>query len=192
MIASGVGSRKSVRRGELSFKPGEQGTDSGTMRGLGTGGFCDGLALSATGPSFVELVIARFRRSRSTRILILVAGLWIINGFDLGFTAHSYVQGLLVESNPLAASVLPLGIGALIWYKILLVVGPSLVLLRYRHLFLVEIAAWGLLAVYVLVALRWHMCYELYALLDTNSILPSPALVPPNAPISYGLAGSAA
>ncbi len=107
-------------------------------------------------------------QARGHRVWCLLAGLWLINVFDLLLTLQAYEQGLLQEANPVARRLLPLGPHVLAVFKLTLVGGASLVLLRYRRVFLAEVTAWTMLLLYVAVAVRWRLCYELY-ILSCNS-----------------------
>ncbi len=40
--------------------------------------------------------------ARSHRVICLVLGIWLLNGFDLAFTILSHEQGVLHEENPVA------------------------------------------------------------------------------------------
>lgn len=111
--------------------------------------------------------------SRSHRVLCFLAGLWIINIFDLVLTLMADRQGLLHEANPLAAFVLARGPGAVCFYKAVLVAGGSAILIRYRRRLLAEFTAASLLVIYAMVAVRWKWCYQLYELTNTNNILNS-------------------
>lgn len=99
---------------------------------------------------------------RARRILLLLAGLWLMNAFDLTFTLHAHACGLLVEANPVAHAILPMGPGVLILFKAVLVGFSSWVLLRYRRQILVECVAWLATSAYVIVSFRWMHCYEIY------------------------------
>ena len=111
--------------------------------------------------------------SRSHRVWCMLAGLWVINGFDLILTLLAYEQGLLDEANPVARRLLPLGPQVVAVFKLSLVGGASAVLIRYRRRLVAEIAAAAMLLLYAGVAVHWRLCYELYSL-SCNSH-PTPA-----------------
>ena len=108
--------------------------------------------------------------ARSHRVLCLLAGLWVINVFDLILTRISYREGLLHEANPVAAVVLARGPGAVCFFKCVLVAIGSFILIRYRRRMLAEFTAASLLIIYAVVAVQWKWCYELYELAHTGSI----------------------
>ena len=78
-----------------------------------------------------------FIAARSHRVLCMLAGLWLINLFDLMLTVMAHAQGVLVA-------------------------GASAVLIRYRKRFISEVSAALMLTVYAGVAVRWKLCYDLY------------------------------
>ena len=47
--------------------------------------------------------------ARSHRVICLVFGIWLLNGFDLAFTVLSHEQGVLHENNPVARWLLQNG-----------------------------------------------------------------------------------
>ncbi len=102
--------------------------------------------------------------ARSHRVICLVLGIWLLNGFDLTFTLLSHEHGLLNEENPVAKLMLKNGVLSIVLFKIGLVLIGSYPLLRFRRIRLAELAAYLILAAYVLLALRWSTCFELYTL----------------------------
>ncbi len=112
--------------------------------------------------------------SRPRRILILLAAVWILNGFDLGFTILAQLQGTLTELNPVARHLLPYGAVALLLYKLVALGIGTAVLWRCRHHASAEIGTWVALAVYVGVSLRWHVFYDAMNAMHTQSLLVLP------------------
>lgn len=108
--------------------------------------------------------------ARSHRVICLVLGTWMLNGFDLVFTILSHEQGLLHEANPLARQLLSYGTPSIILFKVGLVLIGSYPLLRYRTARVTEMAAFLILAAYVVLAIRWSICYELYAATPPDGI----------------------
>ena len=123
--------------------------------------------------SLLRSAIAWATASRSHRVICVLAGLWLINLFDLILTMLAHSQGVLDESNPVARFILPLGPTALATFKILLVGGSSAVLIRYRRRLISEATAAGMFLVYAGVAVRWRLCYEMYAVSTTTTISPA-------------------
>jgi hypothetical protein len=115
--------------------------------------------------------------ARSRRIWLLLAAVWLMNTFDLGFTLHAHNHGLLVEQNPVALAVLPHGPAALVLFKVALVGFSTAVLAYNRRELLVECAVWAAAAAYVGVSLRWMLCYEVYQTIVSTYRFP-PALGP--------------
>jgi len=97
-------------------------------------------------------------------------GIWMLNAFDLAFTILSHEQGFLHEENPLARIMLSHGIASIILFKLGLVLIGSYPLLRFRKARIAELAACLVFAAYVLLAIRWSMCYELYAFVGSYPI----------------------
>lgn len=108
--------------------------------------------------------------SRSHRVICLLVGVWLVSAFDLLLTVTAHEQGLLHESNPIAARILPHGAAAIAAYKLVLLTLPSIVLLTHRNQVLTEIAAAGVLVIYVIVAVQWRLCYELYTVTSAGHL----------------------
>lgn len=102
--------------------------------------------------------------SRAHRVLCLLFGVWLINAFDTALTVTAHSDGLLEESNPIAARLLLHSPTAVVIYKLALVGFSSVVLVIYRRRLLAELAAGGMLFIYTVVAIQWRLCYEVYAL----------------------------
>ena len=111
--------------------------------------------------------------SRSHRVICVLAGLWLINLFDLMLTVLAHAQGVLDESNPVARYILPFGPTALAAFKIALVGGGSAVLFRYRRRLIAEVTSISMFLVYACVAVRWKLCYEMYSLSTTANVTPA-------------------
>jgi len=108
--------------------------------------------------------------ARSHRVICLVAGIWMLNGFDLAFTLLSHQHGLLDEQNPFARSMLEQGELSVLLFKVGLVLIGSYPLLRFRHVRITELGALVVLFVYALLAFRWSACFELYSASISNPI----------------------
>ena len=152
----------SARGAELHLERASASTSSPALTEDGTAGPTCRRTLFR---KFVNWVV----QARSHRVLCLLSGLWLINGFDVTLTVLAHRQGMLHESNPIAAQLLPHGALALLVYKIILVTFASTVLIIYRSRLIAEIAATGTLLIYTLVALQWRLCYELYVLSSTGN-----------------------
>ncbi len=119
-------------------------------------------------PSVRRLVLGWGQASRSRRILILLAGVWMLNAFDLGFTILAHAQGALLELNPIANLLLAYGTEAVIAYRLGIVLfGTSLLWWARRHR-LTEMGTWLVMVAYVAVALRWHHFYDVQLLLQQS------------------------
>ncbi len=126
------------------------------------------LVFGMTPHSHRRQALAWLRRSRGARVLWLLIGVWLLNAVDLICTLLALEHCLslprlldsFAEANPIAARVLALGPSAILVYKIALVGGGSVTLVRYRRRLLVEVASGALLAVYALVAVQWYVCLQ--------------------------------
>lgn len=128
---------------------------------------------ASTPPGRSALVAGRtawMSRLRAHRVLLLLIGLWIINAFDLVLTGIAQSNGLLVESNPIAARVLPFGYLAIVVYKTVLVAVGSAALLSIRRRPIAEVTAAVMLAVYSLVAFQWKLCFDVYDLTHSSTV----------------------
>jgi hypothetical protein len=109
---------------------------------------------------------------RSHRVICLVAGIWLINAFDLAMTLMAHEAGLLDEENPLGRHLLESGWLWTTMFKVSIVCVSTYPLLRYRHMRVVEMGALVGLMMYALVAFRWEACYEIYMLSSCEDLLP--------------------
>lgn len=102
--------------------------------------------------------------SRAHRVLCIVAGIWILNAFDLILTIFAHELGVLHEENPIAQEFLQGGTLSIMLFKIGLVLLGSYPLLRFRSARIAELGALVVMIVYAFLAIRWSTCYELYTL----------------------------
>lgn len=130
----------------------------------------DAAGLSVSRESWSVRFASWVAAARAHRVICLVLGIWLLNGFDLAFTLLSHRHGLLQEQNPIARLILGTnrvgwldGTSSIVLFKIALVLIGSYPLLRFRRLRLAELAAYLVLAVYVFLAVRWSTCFDLYA-----------------------------
>lgn len=115
-------------------------------------------------------VIEWIVEARSHRVICLVLGIWLLNGFDLAFTIISHDQGMLHEENPLARHMLAFGTASIILYKIGLVLIGSYPLLRFRAARITELGSFAILLAYALLAVHWSECYDLYSFTASHHI----------------------
>ena len=97
---------------------------------------------------------------RPRRVLLLLAAVWVINVFDLGYTLLESLHSGFIEMNPVAAKLLSASPQVLVSYKTGLLAISSAILLVYRRHRVAELACWFLLTAYVYVAIRWWGYYE--------------------------------
>ncbi len=108
--------------------------------------------------------------ARSHRVICLLLGIWLLNGFDLVFTIISHQHGLLQEENPLAQHMLKHGTTAIVLFKIGMVLIGTYPLLRFRRTRVAELASFTILAAYTLLAVQWSLCFEQYTMAASQSI----------------------
>lgn len=107
-------------------------------------------------PAAERRILRDYRLTRPRRVLFVLAAVWVLNIFDLGFTMVAHVHGHFTELNPIAAGMLS---GP--WYHVAafkfvtLAAGTIILLVLARHK-VAELGSWLLLATYVFVAARWY------------------------------------
>jgi hypothetical protein len=140
--------------------------------------------LSASSP--LDLSARSPRRpavARARRVLLLLAGLWILNFFDLSMTLHAAASGVLDEQNPLARAALERGTNVLAAGKLAALFGATWVLFQFRGRRLTELASAFLMVVYVGVAVQWKLCYDMYSV--THGAADSEEIVMVDAVLRY-------
>ena len=92
--------------------------------------------------------------SRRTGELLLA--LWVLSIADLLFTIWAHVFTPFQEMNPIADALLGRGlIPSLIIYKLTVTLLGTAIFWRVRHHAKARFALWGLVFVYILLAVRW-------------------------------------
>ena len=92
--------------------------------------------------------------SRRTGELLLA--LWVLSIADLFFTIWAHVFTPFHEMNPIADALLGRGlIPSLIIYKLTVTLLGTAIFWRVRHHAKARFALWGLVFVYILLAVRW-------------------------------------
>jgi hypothetical protein len=119
--------------------------------------------------SYATRLIHWVAEARSHRVICLVLGIWLLNGFDLTFTILSHEQGLLLEENPLARHMLQYGTASIVLYKIGMVLIGSYPLLRFRRARITELGTYVIFAAYTLLAFRWGTCFKLFTATMTDN-----------------------
>lgn len=87
----------------------------------------------------------------------------MLNAFDLALTMMSHYYGFLDEANPVARHFLNGGTAPIVLFKASMVMIGSAPLIHFRRTRLVEMASFVILITYALLAVRWTVCFELYA-----------------------------
>lgn len=105
----------------------------------------------------------RFRHNRPRRVLLLLAAVWIVQGFDLGFTIIAHQGGTFAELNPAASWALQRGATGAIIYKGVLVGAASVILWCCRKRALSECLLWLVVAACVGLSLRWRDYFAYFA-----------------------------
>lgn len=112
---------------------------------------------------YVRRMLARVVAARPHRVLCMIAGVWLLNAFDLVFTVLAHQQGFLVEVNPVACCLLEWGAAWIIAYKIILVAAGSYPMVCFRTAPVAEFGAFVVFVCYFVLAAWWSECYKLYA-----------------------------
>lgn len=98
--------------------------------------------------------------NRSRRVLLAVAGVWVLGAFDLFFTVVEWGGHDFVEVNPLARHLLDRPDNMIAVFKFGLLGVASVILLLLRRTAIAERAAWFLFAAQFYVAVRWFVYYD--------------------------------
>ncbi len=140
--------------------------------------FSDSLTDSSVWRRRFAQVVDWVVEARSHRVICLVLGIWLLNGFDLAFTILSHNQGMLHEENPLARHMLTYGVTSIVIYKIGLVMIGSYPLLRFRTARITELGSFAILLAYSVVAVHWSQCYDLYSLTAAHYVETAASQLP--------------
>ncbi len=105
----------------------------------------------------------RLSEHRPKRVLLLLAAIWIVQGFDLGFTLFAHQCGTFAEMNPAAAWLLDRGPIWAVLFKVGLVLLGTVILWRYRTRAVSEGALWLVMGACVGLSLRWRDYFEYFA-----------------------------
>ena len=125
--------------------------------------------LRAVGDASLEAARRAFYHmtsGRSRRVLFLLAGVWLLNLFDLALTLLASSDGMLHEENPIARALLH-SPAALLAFKLTLVAAATAVLFNFRRFRCAEIGCTFALVIYAGVAVQWKLCYDLYDISHT-------------------------
>jgi len=127
----------------------------------------------------VGIYLTPVRSVRERRILLLLAGAWVLSGFDLGFTLVARAMGLLEELNPVAGWFMHNGgDSAVIVYKLVLMGVGTAILWRFRRSVQAEVSAWIIVGAYVALSFRWDTYYREHRMPDSSpASWPAPAVV---------------
>jgi len=118
--------------------------------------------------SWLDPIVEWAVEARAHRVILLVLGIWLLNGFDLVFTILSHQNGVLDEENPVARHILQYGTSSIVLFKIGLVMIGSYPLLRFRTARITELGSIVILVAYAVLALHWSECFELYQITISN------------------------
>ena len=93
-------------------------------------------------------------------MLLLLAAVWVLNAFDLGYTMLESTRQHFVELNPVASALLKGPDHWIVAYKAGLVIGGSSILLALRRFALAEYSCWLLFGAYCYVGGLWSRYYQ--------------------------------
>ena len=140
------------------------------MAGYATTTLSDSMAAAPVCRRRSARVIEWIVEARSHRVICLVLGIWLLNGFDLAFTVLSHEQGMLHEENPLARHMLAYGTASIVLFKSGLVLIGSYPLLRFRTARITEMGSFVILFAYAFLAVHWSQCYDLYSFTASHNV----------------------
>ena len=140
------------------------------MAGYATTTLSDSMAAAPACRRRSARVIEWIVEARSHRVICLVLGIWLLNGFDLAFTILSHDQGMLHEENPLARHMLAYGTASIVLFKIGFVLIGTYPLLRFRTARITEMGSFVILFAYAFLAVHWSQCYDLYSFTATHNV----------------------
>ncbi len=112
--------------------------------------------------------------NRPRRVLFTLSAIWIIAGFDLLFTMSEWGKPGFVELNPVAARVLTGATQHIYAFKFGTLALGTAILIGVRQHRVAELGCWLLLALMVVLALRWNLYDESILRGDANVILGPP------------------
>jgi hypothetical protein len=92
---------------------------------------------------------------RQRRVAQAIAALWILAVADLAFTIWAHIFTPFIELNPVASAMLRIGFPALVAFKFTVTMIGTVIFWRLRGHGRAELMLWGLVLVYVLLAMRW-------------------------------------
>jgi hypothetical protein len=96
-----------------------------------------------------------FDRHRPRRMAELIGIVWMLALADLFFTLWAHLFTPFHELNPLASFMLHRNLPSLILFKLVVTAVGTQIFWRLRSHGRAEFALWGLVGVYVLLAVRW-------------------------------------
>jgi hypothetical protein len=102
------------------------------------------------------LILPLIDDRRSRRVLELVLVLWLLSMADLVFTIWAHHFTAFHEVNPIARALLVQEmVVAVVLFKLALTALGTLIFWWLRHHTQAEVAMWALVAVYVILTVRW-------------------------------------
>jgi hypothetical protein len=97
-----------------------------------------------------------FGRHRQRRVAELIGIVWVLAIADLLFTLWAHLFTPFHEVNPVASYMLKQNLlPSLVLFKLVVTAIGTQIFWRLRHHGRAEAALWGLVGVYVLLAVRW-------------------------------------
>lgn len=115
----------------------------------------------AVRPERLEAQLRGLSLPRRRRVLLLLAGMWLLHAFDLAFTFVASLLGNFVELNPIAAALLAMPWYYLAAYKCGLLLTGTIILTYVARHWVAELSTWFLFSVSLYVAIRWYVYFDL-------------------------------
>jgi len=98
---------------------------------------------------------------RARRVVLLVAGIWIVGVFDLVLTLLAEKIGGFEDANPIVAEITHIW-ELLVVFKLFTLMFASAIFLKYRRKRFTEFGCWAVGIVHVVLAFLWLQYYALF------------------------------
>jgi len=102
-----------------------------------------------------RLALLTWDYPRSRRVAEAIGFIWVLALADLFLTIWAHIFTPFIEMNPLANALLGIGFPALILFKLTTTTVGTTIFWRLRRHGRTEVMLWGLVLVYMLLAVRW-------------------------------------
>lgn len=108
---------------------------------------------------------------RSFRVIVVLAGVFVLTIFDLAYTQAQLPRGNFLEANLLAAGAVEAGAMSAAAYKVLLFGAGAYILHRFRRTAAAELGTWLLAACHVGLMVWWELYFQALEVCCTGAIV---------------------